>query len=279
MRAFRNWVHARGRGYYGYMQMTSATEPIRPIRPEQPDRLARPALLRARRRDLGADAALDRRGRERRECGPPSTGWTSSAATSSTTMPGELVEPWPTRSSWTTDSTPSTSTSSVPCSTSRATTRGSRAASSSISAARTCRRTTATPRRDRPPDLRRRPPVGHPAARRADGGARSVPLILCVDQLEDIYDLDDAAGRFRRALATLCDLASRMPNGGRGRSPAWKTSTNAQGGAHQAVTDRIEKDPAPIELQGPPRGGRGRPDRRAAAAIPLRFPRRLGPRG
>src|SRR6516225_4546822 len=25
LRAFRNWVHGRGRGYYGYMQMTSAT--------------------------------------------------------------------------------------------------------------------------------------------------------------------------------------------------------------------------------------------------------------
>ena len=35
--------------------------------------------------------------------------------------------------------------------------------------------------------------------------------ILCVDQLEDIYNLDDAEGRFRRALATLCDLASRIP--------------------------------------------------------------------
>ena len=40
----------------------------------------------------------------------------------------------------------------------------------------------------------------------------SVPLILGVDQLEDIYNLDDAAGRFRRAMATLCDLASRIPN-------------------------------------------------------------------
>ena len=31
----------------------------------------------------------------------------------------------------------------------------------------------------------------------------SAPLILCVDQLEDIYNLDDAPGRFRRVLATL----------------------------------------------------------------------------
>src|SRR5438270_13355201 len=40
----------------------------------------------------------------------------------------------------------------------------------------------------------------------------SLPLILCVDQLEDIYNLDDAEDRFRRALATLCDLTSRIPN-------------------------------------------------------------------
>src|SRR5829696_4386057 len=26
MRAFRNWAHSRGRGYYGYMQMTSSTD-------------------------------------------------------------------------------------------------------------------------------------------------------------------------------------------------------------------------------------------------------------
>ncbi|MEO6808794.1 MAG: AAA family ATPase, partial [Isosphaeraceae bacterium] len=38
------------------------------------------------------------------------------------------------------------------------------------------------------------------------------PLILCVDQLEDIYDLDDAEVRFRRAMATLCGLVGAIPS-------------------------------------------------------------------
>ncbi len=39
-----------------------------------------------------------------------------------------------------------------------------------------------------------------------------VPLILCVDQLEDMFDLEDAPTRFRRSLATLCDIVSRLPS-------------------------------------------------------------------
>ncbi len=38
------------------------------------------------------------------------------------------------------------------------------------------------------------------------------PLILCVDQLEDMFDMEDAPTRFRRSLATLCDLVSRLPS-------------------------------------------------------------------
>ncbi len=39
-----------------------------------------------------------------------------------------------------------------------------------------------------------------------------VPLILCVDQLEDMFDMEDAPSRFRRSLATLCDIVSRLPS-------------------------------------------------------------------
>ena len=39
-----------------------------------------------------------------------------------------------------------------------------------------------------------------------------VPLILCVDQLEDMFDLEGAPTRFRRSLATLCDIVSRLPS-------------------------------------------------------------------
>uniref|UniRef100_UPI0013EA9D7E helicase HerA-like domain-containing protein n=1 Tax=Aquisphaera insulae TaxID=2712864 RepID=UPI0013EA9D7E len=39
-----------------------------------------------------------------------------------------------------------------------------------------------------------------------------VPLILCVDQLEDMHNLENAEVQFRRALSTLCDLVSRLPS-------------------------------------------------------------------
>ncbi len=39
-----------------------------------------------------------------------------------------------------------------------------------------------------------------------------VPLILCVDQLEDMFDMENAPARFRRSLATLCDIVSRLPS-------------------------------------------------------------------
>jgi hypothetical protein len=38
------------------------------------------------------------------------------------------------------------------------------------------------------------------------------PLVLCVDQLEDMFDQGEAPARFRRVLATLCDLTSRLPS-------------------------------------------------------------------
>src|SRR5271166_1994393 len=39
-----------------------------------------------------------------------------------------------------------------------------------------------------------------------------IPLILCVDQLEDLFDMENAPVRFRRSLATLGDIVSRLPS-------------------------------------------------------------------
>ena len=39
-----------------------------------------------------------------------------------------------------------------------------------------------------------------------------VPLILCVDQLEDMFDMDDCADAVPALLATLCDIVSRHPS-------------------------------------------------------------------
>src|SRR4051812_26929879 len=78
----------------------------------------------------------------------------------------------------------------------------------------------------------------------------SAPLILAVDQLEDIYNLDDAAGRFRRAMATLCDLASRIPNAVVVVSCLEDFYKTLSQGLARPLVDRIEKDPAPIRLKG-----------------------------
>ena len=148
--------------------------PLRPIRPEQPDRLARPALLRARRRDHGADAALDRARRElagRRR----STGSTSSATASSTTAAWRSWStPWPTRSSM------DDRFNDVDLDLVRALlylqSDDPRIKGRVLKYLRCEDLSTADrarPRRDRPPDLRRRPAVARPAARRADGGRSS----------------------------------------------------------------------------------------------------------
>ena len=78
----------------------------------------------------------------------------------------------------------------------------------------------------------------------------SVPLILAVDQLEDIYNLDDAAGRFRRAMATLCDLANRIPGAVVVVSCLEDFYNTLREGLARPLLDRIEKDPAPILLKG-----------------------------
>jgi hypothetical protein len=79
----------------------------------------------------------------------------------------------------------------------------------------------------------------------------SVSLILCVDQLEDIYNLDDAEGRFRRAMATLSDLASRVPNAVIVIACLENFYDALKAKLTRSITDRIEKDPAPIKLKSP----------------------------
>jgi hypothetical protein len=78
----------------------------------------------------------------------------------------------------------------------------------------------------------------------------SLPLILCVDQLEDIYNLDDAEARFRRAMATFCDLASRIPNVVIVIACLEDFYKLLKARLTKPITDRIENDPAPIRLKG-----------------------------
>src|SRR5512135_2678757 len=77
-----------------------------------------------------------------------------------------------------------------------------------------------------------------------------VPLILCVDQLEDIYSLDDAPARFRRAMATLCDLVSRIPTAVVVVSCLEDFYAELKDNLTKPLIDRLEKDPPPIYLKG-----------------------------
>ncbi|QRN97423.1 DUF2791 family P-loop domain-containing protein [Archangium violaceum] len=74
-------------------------------------------------------------------------------------------------------------------------------------------------------------------------------LVLCVDQLEDIYEPQDAGMPFRRAMQTICDLADRVPSSLIVISclrDFWD-SMNTQ--LTRPMLDRILLDPAPIILQ------------------------------
>ncbi len=79
----------------------------------------------------------------------------------------------------------------------------------------------------------------------------SAPLVLCVDQLEDIYNLDDAAGRFRRAMSTFCDLVSRIPTAVVVVSCLDDFYQVLKAHLARPIVDRLEKDPPPIKLKGP----------------------------
>lgn len=73
-------------------------------------------------------------------------------------------------------------------------------------------------------------------------------LVICVDQLEDIYDPNDAGNPFRRAMQTLCDLADRVPSSLIVISclkDFWETLQTL---LTRPMLDRITLDPKPIRL-------------------------------
>ncbi len=98
----------------------------------------------------------------------------------------------------------------------------------------------------------------------------NVPLVLCVDQLEDIFDLDDAAVKFRRAMATLCDLVSRLPLGHRGHRLPRRLLRQAEGAAHPADQGPGRERPATARPGNPLRPQPGRTAHRPTAEISVR---------
>jgi hypothetical protein len=78
----------------------------------------------------------------------------------------------------------------------------------------------------------------------------SVPLVVCVDQLEDIFDLSEAAIRFKRAIAALCEVVSRLPSAVVVISCLEDYYDEVRKILTKSHIDRIEQDPKPVQLQG-----------------------------
>ncbi|MHB1558245.1 MAG: hypothetical protein ACYC61_12355 [Isosphaeraceae bacterium] len=74
------------------------------------------------------------------------------------------------------------------------------------------------------------------------------PLVLCVDQLEDMFDLDDAPARFRRVLATLCDITSRVPTAVVVISCLENFFDEVKRHLTQPISRRVTAGPGPVEL-------------------------------
>lgn len=79
----------------------------------------------------------------------------------------------------------------------------------------------------------------------------NVPLVLCVNQLEDIFDLDDAAVKFRRAMATLCDLVSRLRSAIVVIACLEDYYAKLKELLTRPIKDRVENDPPPLGLATP----------------------------
>jgi hypothetical protein len=77
------------------------------------------------------------------------------------------------------------------------------------------------------------------------------PLVICVDQLEDVFDLDQAGPRFRRAMATLCDVLSRVPSAIVVVSCLENFYDELKPMLTRPVRDRVEHDPRPAVLETP----------------------------
>lgn len=78
----------------------------------------------------------------------------------------------------------------------------------------------------------------------------SAALVLCVDQLEDIYNMEEAPRRFRRATATFCELVNRVPSSVVVVACLEDFYQRMRGDLARPVLDRLENAPAPVRLVG-----------------------------
>jgi energy-coupling factor transporter ATP-binding protein EcfA2 len=76
-------------------------------------------------------------------------------------------------------------------------------------------------------------------------------LVVCVDQFEDILNLDDAQGRFPRAMQALTAVVDEVPSSIVVIACLHDYYTEARKHLFASAVDRIEQDPAPIRLDTP----------------------------
>ncbi len=79
--------------------------------------------------------------------------------------------------------------------------------------------------------------------------AQAASLVICLDQLEEMYNLEDARDQFRRAMATVCALADRVPSSVLVISCLDDFYQELRGALARPLLDRIESDPQPIRLK------------------------------
>ena len=109
------------------------------------------------------------------------------------------------------------------------------------------------------------------------GAVEEVPLILCLDQLEAIWNLDEYPGRFRRAMATVCDLVERVPSSVVVISCLEDFYLGMKEHLATPVRARIEDDPKPIRLSSSRGGWRPSTSRTASRSSSRTRPTRSPP--
>jgi energy-coupling factor transporter ATP-binding protein EcfA2 len=76
----------------------------------------------------------------------------------------------------------------------------------------------------------------------------SLALVVCVDQLEDLFNVAEGEGLFRRAIATICALADRVPSSVFVICCLEDYYEEVEKRLTRSMLDRIEHDPEPVRL-------------------------------
>jgi hypothetical protein len=79
---------------------------------------------------------------------------------------------------------------------------------------------------------------------------QGLALVVCIDQIEEIHNMDDSGQRFRRAMQTVCRLAERVPSSLFVVSCLEDLYSDLRRSLTRSTADRIEKaDPTPVSLE------------------------------